>query len=132
MSHTDPIADMLTRIRNGVHSRQRRVDVPASVMKREIAKVLAREHFIEGYKLIDDRKQGILRIYLKYAAGEQPVITGIQRVSKPGLRRYSAKDEIPRVLDGIGISILSTSRGIMSGKECRKRGIGGEVLCKVW
>lgn len=132
MSHTDPIADMLTRIRNAVHGRQRRVDVPASGLKREIAKVLAQEHFIEGYKTIDDRKQGVLRIYLKYAPGEQPVIQGIERVSRPGLRRYSPKDEIPRVLDGLGISILSTSRGIMTGKECRKRGIGGEVLCKVW
>jgi small subunit ribosomal protein S8 len=132
MAHTDPIADMLTRIRNAVHGRQRRVDVPASGLKREIAKGLAQEHVLEGYKTIDDRKQGVLRIYLKYAAGEQPVIQGIQRVSRPGLRRYAPKDEIPRVLDGLGISILSTSRGIMTGKECRKRGIGGEVLCKVW
>jgi small subunit ribosomal protein S8 len=108
------------------------VDVPASVMKREIAKVLAQEHYIEGYKFIEDRKQGLIRIYLKYAAGEQPVIQGIERVSRPGLRRYAAKDEIPRVLGGIGISILSTSRGIMTGKQCRKLGIGGEILCKVW
>lgn len=132
MSHTDPIADMLARIRNAMRAKHRRVDIPASNMKREIARVLARERFIDGYKTIDDRKQGLLRIYLKYAPGDKPVIEGLVRVSTPGLRRYAGADEMPRVLGGIGVSIVSTSRGIMTSKECQRKGIGGEVLCNVW
>ncbi len=132
MSHTDPIADMLTRIRNAARAKHRRVDIPASGMKREIARVLARERYIEGYKFIEDRKQGILRVYLKYAAGEKPVIMGIRRVSTPGLRRYEPSTKMPRVMDGIGIAIVSTSQGVMTGKECRAKGIGGEILCTVW
>lgn len=132
MSHTDPVADMLTRIRNGIHAKQRRVDIPASGLKKEIARVLAKEHYIEGYKTIDDRKQGILRVYLKYAPGEKSVIVGIRRISKPGLRRYSDATKLPRVLGGLGMAIISTSQGIMTNKECRRKGIGGEVLCTVW
>jgi small subunit ribosomal protein S8 len=132
MSHTDPIADMLTRIRNAMKAKHRRVDIPASGIKREIAQVLARERYIEGVKFIDDRKQGIIRVYLRYAPGDKPIIAGIDRVSTPGLRRYAGADEMPRVLDGLGISIVSTSQGILTSKECRKRGIGGEILCHVW
>ena len=132
MSHTDPIADMLTRIRNAVRAKHRRVDIPASGMKREIARVLARERYIEGFKIIDDRKQGVLRVYLKYAPGDRPVIAGIRRVSSPGLRRYAPATEMPRVLDGLGIAIVSTSQGVMTGKDCRAKGIGGEILCTVW
>jgi small subunit ribosomal protein S8 len=132
MSHTDPIADMLTRIRNGLKAKHRRVDIPASGIKKEIARVLARERFIDGVKFIDDRKQGLIRVYLKYAPGEKPVIAGIKRVSTPGLRRYASSDEMPRVLGGLGISIVSTSQGIMTSQECKAKGIGGEVLCNVW
>ncbi len=132
MSHTDPIADLLTRVRNALKAKHRRVDVPASGIKKEIARVLAREQFVEGVKFIDDRKQGIIRIYLKYAPGDKPVIAGIKRVSTPGLRRYAGADEMPRVLGGMGMSIVSTSQGIMTSQECKKKGIGGEVLCNVW
>jgi small subunit ribosomal protein S8 len=132
MSHTDPIADMLTRIRNASRAKHRRVDIPASGMKRELARRFGRERLNEGYKFIEDRKQGVLRVYLKYAAGEKPVITGIRRISMPGLRRYEPSTKMPRVMDGIGIAIVSTSQGVMTGKECRAKGIGGEILCTVW
>jgi len=132
MSHTDPIADLLTRIRNALKAKHRRVDVPSSGIKKEIARVLARERYVEGVKYIDDRKQGIIRIYLKYAPGEKPVIAGIRRVSSPGLRRYAGANDMPKVLGGMGMSIVSTSQGIMTSKECKQKGIGGEVLCNVW
>ena len=132
MVMTDPIADMLTRIRNAVMANHDEVEVPASKMKLEIARVLAQEGFIRGYELIDDGKQGILRIKLKYGPNRERVIHGIKRVSKPGRRIYVKKDEIPRVMGGLGIAILSTSRGIMADREARRLGIGGEVICYVW
>lgn len=132
MVMTDPIADMLTRIKNAVMANHDEVEVPASKMKLEIARVLAQEGFIRGYELIDDGKQGILRIKLKYGPNREKVIHGIKRVSKPGRRIYVKKNEIPRVMGGLGIAILSTSRGIMADREARRLGIGGEVICYVW
>ena len=133
MSMSDPIADMLTRIRNGGMARRKRVDMPASKMKLEIARILLKEKCIGSYKFIDDGgPQGIIRLYLKYTPDEEPVISGIQRVSKPGLRKYCGSKEVPRVYGGMGVSIMSTSRGIMSGQEARRVGVGGEVLCSVW
>ncbi|MFN8178577.1 MAG: 30S ribosomal protein S8 [bacterium] len=133
MSMTDPIADMLTRIRNAAMARHKRVDVPASKLKLEIARILLKERFVSNYKfLADDGPQGTIRIYLKYTPDEEPVINGIDRVSKPGLRRYCGVEEIPRVFGGMGVSILSTSRGIMSGREAKRIGVGGEILCTVW
>jgi len=129
---TDPIADMLTRIRNGNSVKHESVDVPASNIKKEIAQILLDEGFIKGYDVIEDGKQGIIRIELKYGSHGEKVISGIKRISKPGLRVYVKSDEIPRVLGGLGIAILSTSKGIMTDKKARKEGIGGEVLCYVW
>jgi len=129
---TDPIADMLTRIRNANHAGHEYVDVPASKIKANIATILKKEKFIKNYKFIDDKKQGILRIYLKYGPKRERVITDLKRISKPGLRIYVTKDEIPKVLGGIGIAIISTSKGIMIDKTCKKMGVGGEVLCYVW
>jgi small subunit ribosomal protein S8 len=128
---TDPIADMLTRIRNAVRIRADRVDIPASKMKLEIAKILKEEGFIRAYKILKHKKQGILRLNLKYTE-EQSVITDLKRVSKPGRRVYVGSREIPRVLAGMGIAILTTSRGIMSDKTCRREKAGGEVLCYIW
>ena len=132
MSMTDPIADMLTRVRNACHAKHRRVDVPASNLKREIARVLAEERFIDNFAQIADNKQGMLRLYLRYDNTNSSVIQGLQRVSKPGLRNYANKDLVPRVLRGLGIAIMSTSKGVMTDKSARKAGVGGEVLCKVW
>ncbi|GAB6934790.1 MAG: 30S ribosomal protein S8 [Bacillota bacterium] len=132
MVMTDPIADMLTRIRNANLVRHDMVEVPASKLKREIAEILKREGFIRDAEYIDDGKQGILRIFLKYGPNNERVITGIKRISKPGLRVYAKKDEIPRVLGGLGIAILSTSKGVMTDKEARKANVGGEVICYVW
>ena len=132
MVMTDPIADMLTRIRNANMVRHDMVEVPASKLKREIAEILKREGFIRDAEYIDDGKQGILRIFLKYGPNNERVITGIKRISKPGLRVYVKKDEIPRVLGGLGIAILSTSKGVMTDKEARKANVGGEVICYVW
>lgn len=129
---TDPIADMLTRIRNGNSVKHESVDVPASNIKKEIAQILLDEGFIKGYDVIEDGKQGIIRIELKYGSHGEKVISGIKRISKPGLRVYVKSDEIPRVLGGLGIAILSTSKGIMTDNKARKEGIGGEVLCYVW
>jgi len=129
---TDPIADMLTRIRNGNNAKHETVDVPASNMKKQVAQILLNEGFIKSFDLIDDGKQGIIRIELKYGQNNEKVISGIKRISKPGLRVYVKNDEIPRVLGGLGIAILSTSKGVMTDKEARKEGIGGEVLCYVW
>lgn len=128
---TDPIADMLTRIRNATRIKAEKVDIPISRMKLEIAKILKEEGFIKGYKILRDKKQGVLRIVLKYVDNES-VISGMQRVSKPGRRVYLGKNEIPRVMGGLGIAILTTSKGILSDKECRLEGVGGEVLCYVW
>ena len=132
MSMTDPIADMLTRIRNAAEVGHPKVDIPASKIKIEIARILWDHHYIRGFRMTEDEKQGILRVYLKYTEDETPVFRKITRVSKPGLRRYVSSDEIPRVKQGLGMAILSTSDGILSDREARKRGIGGELLCTVW
>ena len=131
MQVTDPIADMITRIRNANSARHDSVDVPASNMKKAIAEILLEEGYIKNYQIIDDGKQGIIRIALKYA-GKQRVISGIKRVSKPGLRIYKNKEELPKVLKGLGVAIISTSKGIMSDKKARKENVGGEVLAFVW
>lgn len=132
MSMTDPIADMLTRIRNANMVHHEYVDIPASKMKEAIARILLKEGFIRNYKLIEDGKQGILRIYLKYGPNGERVINQLVRVSKPGRRVYVGKDELPRVRGGLGIAIISTSKGIMTSAEAKKLGIGGEVICYVW
>ena len=131
MSVSDPIADYLTRIRNGIISGHEKVDIPASRVKLEITKILKEEGFIQNYKVQDDSKQGVIRIFLKYADGGA-VITGLRQISRPGRRIYSVKDKIPKVIGGLGISIVSTSRGIMTGQQSHKLGVGGEVLCEVW
>ena len=132
MSMTDSIADMLTRIRNANTARHDRVDVPASRLKEEIARILQEEGYIRSYRYIEDRKQGILRISLKYSDDKQRVISGIKRISKPGRRVYVGKAELPRVLNGLGIAIISTFRGVMTASNCRRAGVGGEVICYVW
>ena len=131
MSLTDPIADMLTRIRNAVRIERPHVDVPASKMVADISKVLKEEGYIEDYKLIEDSKQGIVRIYLKYGPQGEPLINTIKRQSRPGRRVYNPVDELPRVLNGLGIAVVSTSRGIMSDRQCRQENIGGELLATV-
>ncbi|HEY0789125.1 MAG TPA: 30S ribosomal protein S8 [Thermoanaerobaculia bacterium] len=132
MSMTDPVADMLTRIRNGIQARHERVEIPASKLKVEIARILKDEGFISNYKVVDGEVQSVLRVYLKYADDGEPVIHGIERLSRPGRRVYRGKKELPRVLGGLGLSIISTSRGVMSGSQAAQRGVGGEVLCQVW
>ena len=133
MSMTDPIADMLTRIRNGIQSHHERVELPASKLKVEIARILKVEGFIRNYNLAQkDEPQGTLRIELKYAPNGEPVIHGIERISRPGRRVYRNKQEIPSVLGGLGLAIVSTSKGVLSGQEAVKSGVGGEVLCQVW
>ena len=132
MQITDPIADMLTRIRNANSSKHESVNVPASKLKIEIARILNEEGYINGYEVIEDGLQGVIKINLKYGANKQKVITGLKRVSKPGLRVYASKEELPRVLKGLGIAIISTSKGIMTDKEARKLNVGGEVLAFVW
>ncbi|MBI2212194.1 MAG: 30S ribosomal protein S8 [Acidobacteria bacterium] len=132
MSMTDPIADMLSRIRNAIQSRHDRVDVPASKLKVEIARILKEQGFISNYKKVDEGLQGVIRISLKYAQNGEPAIHGIERISRPGRRVYRARTEIPRPLGGLGLSIVSTSSGVLSGDEAAKSGIGGEVLCQVW
>lgn len=130
---TDPVADMLTRIRNGIQSHHDRVEMPASKLKVEVAKILKSEGFISNYKLVDeDKSQGTLRVYLKYSDDGEPVIHGIERVSRPGRRVYRNKQEIPRVLGGLGLAIVSTSKGVLAGHDAVKNGVGGEVLCQVW
>lgn len=132
MVMTDPIADMLTRVRNANNAKHDTVDVPASNIKKAVAKILLEEGFIKGFDVIEDGKQGIMRMQLKYAQNKEKVITGIKRISKPGLRVYAKRDEIPRVLGGLGIAILSTSKGIITDKVARKSNVGGEVICYVW
>jgi len=131
MSVTDPVADLLTRIRNACRAKHRRVDVPASKMKSSIVKILLDQKYISNYAVLTDGKQGILRINLKYKDG-QPVIRGIRRVSRPGLRTYRGKDALPRVLGGMGIVIVTTSKGIMTGSQAKKENMGGEILAYVW
>ena len=132
MSLTDPIANMLTIIRNGIMSRKTKVDVPFSKISQEIIGILKREKFIKDLKLIDDKKQGLLRVYLRYSKDGSPVIKGLKRISKPGLRIYVKKDKIPTVLGGLGIAILSTSRGVVTDVQAREMQTGGEVLCYIW
>ena len=132
MQITDPIADMLTRIRNANSAKHETVDVPVSNMKKAIADILLEECYIKSYEIIDDGKQGMIHITLKYGANKEKVISGLQRVSKPGLRVYAGRDELPRVLKGLGIAIVSTSKGIMTDKKARAEKIGGEVLAFVW
>ncbi len=132
MVMTDPIADMLTRIRNASNAKHQTVDIPGSTMKTSLAEILLEEGFIKGFDVIEDDKQGILRVQLKYGKEKEKLIAGIKRISKPGLRVYVKSDEIPRVLGGLGIAILSTSKGIITDKIARKESIGGEVICYVW
>jgi len=128
---TDPIADMLTRVRNAAHARHRRVDMPVSKLKTEIARILKDNHYIHDFKLLEDGKHGVLRLYLKYYQ-ERPIIREIRRVSRPGLRKYVGVEEIPRVRNGLGIAILSTSKGVMTDRDARQNKVGGELLAIVW
>ena len=132
MVMTDPIADMLTRIRNANVVRHEKLELPASTMKKEIADILKREGYVRDYEFIEDNKQGVLRIFLKYSADEERVITGLKRISKPGLRVYAKATEVPRVLNGLGTAIISTSKGVLSDKEARSQAVGGEVLAYIW
>ena len=132
MNITDPIADMLTRIRNANTSKHQTVDVPASNMKRAIAQILVNEGYVKSFEEIKDEKQGIIRITLKYDENGKRVISGLKRISKPGLRIYASKDELPQVLNGLGIALISTSKGIKTDKEARKDNLGGEVLAYIW
>ena len=133
---TDPISDMITRVRNAVASKHARVDVPTSKLKAEIARILADEGYIHGFKLVEetsaDGTRSVIRMFLKYGPHGEKVITGLQRVSRPGRRVYFGRDDVPQVLGGLGTSILTTSRGVMSGRDAAKAGVGGEVLCNVW
>ncbi len=132
MSMTDPISDLLTRIRNAQLARHRAVDVPASKLKVAIVRILGEEGYIDGFKLVENERQGIVRIDLKYGPGGEKAIAGLQRVSRPGRRVYCGKDEVPKVLGGLGITILSTPRGVVTGYQAKRMGVGGEVLCNVW
>jgi small subunit ribosomal protein S8 len=132
MTMTDPIADMLTRIRNANLARLEVTEVPASRVKIAVAKILKEEGYIKYFKTVRDRRHGMLKVFMRYGPSHERVITGIQRVSRPGLRRYVSKDEIPAVLGGMGVAILSTSKGIMTGQTARRMGVGGELLCRVW
>ncbi len=132
MSMTDPISDMLTRVRNASRAGHRKVDIPSSNLKREIARILKDRGFVHNFAYVDDNKQGYLRLYLKYSEDEESAIQGLERVSRPGLRKYVGKGEIPRVLNGLGVAILSTSSGNLTDTEARDRGTGGEVICRIW
>ncbi len=131
MSMTDPIADYLTRLRNAADAKHKRVDIPASRLKRDITKILKDENYIQDYTIIEDNKQDIIRIALKYHNG-QCVIKGLERISRPGLRKYSGNDSLPRVINGLGIAVISTSKGVMTDKQARQAGVGGEVICYIW
>ena len=132
MVMTDPIADFLTRVRNASHARHEQVDIPASRVKEAIARILREEGFIQGYERIDEGPQGILRVHLKYGPERKRVLMGLRRISRPGLRVYARKDQLPRVLGGLGIAVVSTSKGIVTDAEARRLGLGGEVLCYIW
>jgi len=132
MQITDAIADMLTRVRNASTAKHETVDIPASNIKKDIARILLDEGYVKNVEYIDDGKQGIIRLALKYTAGKQSVISGIKRISKPGLRVYASKDELPKVLGGLGVAVISTSKGVMTDKKARAEGIGGEVLAFIW
>jgi len=130
--HTDPIADFLTRVRNGLQARHKTVEVPASRLKLELARILKEEGYINGYRLVEESAHKKVEVRLKYGADNRPVITRMNRVSRPGRRVYVGHHEVPRVMGGMGISILTTPRGVMTGKTARQQGVGGEVLCEVW
>ena len=132
MSLTDPVADLLTRIRNAVGARQQKLDVPASKLKMEIARILKEEGYISNFKATEENGRKVLRVYLKYSSNNDAAITNLARVSRPGCRVYVGHTEIPRVLGGLGINILTTPKGVMTGRQARKSGIGGEILCEVW
>ena len=132
MTMSDPIADMLTRIRNANMARHESVEIPASKIKLAVAKILKEEGFIRDYTLKADGKQGVIKIIMKYGSGKERVISGIKRISKPGLRVYAGKDDVPKVLGGLGLAIVSTSQGVMTDKQARQKAFGGEVLCYVW
>jgi small subunit ribosomal protein S8 len=129
---SDPIADMLTRVRNAMASRHPKVDVPASRLKTEIARILKEEGYIANFKVAEEGVKRVIKIYLKYSTANAPVITRIERVSRPGCRVYVGRDDIPRVQGGLGINILTTARGVMTGKTAHREGVGGEVLCQIW
>ena len=132
MTMTDPVADMLTRIRNANIAGHATVDIPASKIKKNIAEILVKEGYIKGFELVEGEKQDIIRVQMKYAEGKQSVINGLKRISTPGLRVYARSEELPKVLGGLGIAIVSTSKGVMTDKEARKAGVGGEVLAYIW
>ena len=131
MQTTDPIADYLTRLRNGIRARHKRIDVPASNLKRELTKLLVERKFIAGFSEIKDEKQGVLRLALKYTEGTN-AITGLRRISRPGLRIYTPSDRIPRVMNGLGMALISTSQGVLTDRDARTKKVGGEVLCYIW
>lgn len=131
MSKTDPIADYLTRIRNAAKAKHRRVDIPSSNLKKAISQILVEKNFISGYTVLEDKKQNVLRINLKYHSGK-PVITGLRRVSKPGIRLYRGSNEMPRVLGGLGVAIITTSKGVMTDAQAKKSNVGGEILAYIW
>jgi small subunit ribosomal protein S8 len=132
MSFTDPVADLLTRIRNAINARQQKLDVPASKLKLEIARILKEEGYLANYKATEENGRKLLRLYIKYGSNNDAAITNLARVSRPGCRVYVGHNEIPRVLGGLGISILTTPKGVMTGRQARKSGVGGEILCEVW
>src|SRR5512143_3161056 len=132
MSLTDPVADFLTRIRNGIRARQQKVDVPASKLKLELARILKEEGFISNFKSTEEEGRKVLRVYLKYGNNNEAAISNLARVSRPGCRVYVRRTEIPRVLGGLGINILTTPKGVMTGRQARKAGLGGELLCEIW
>jgi small subunit ribosomal protein S8 len=132
MSLTDPVADLLTRIRNAINARQQKLDVPTSKLKIEIARILKEEGYISNFKATEEGGHKVLRLYLKYGSNNDAAITNLSRVSRPGCRVYVGHKEIPRVLGGLGINILTTPRGVMTGRQARKTGVGGEILCEVW
>jgi small subunit ribosomal protein S8 len=129
---TDPVADFLTRVRNAIRAKQQKVDVPASKLKLEIARILKEEGYISNYKATEENGLKLLRVYLKYGSGNEAVISNLNRISKPGCRVYVGRTEIPRVLGGLGINILTTPKGVMTGRDARKNGVGGEILCEIW
>ncbi len=131
MNATDPIADFLTRVRNAVKARKKYVDIPSSKMKIGLAEILKNQKFIRDYNVVEDNKQNILRVHLQYVNGV-PSISGLKKISTPGLRNYTGKDDVPRVLGGLGISILSTSKGLLTDKQAKKESVGGEIICQVW
>jgi small subunit ribosomal protein S8 len=132
MGVTDPVADLLARIRNALQARHQKLDVPASKLKLEIARILKEEGFIANFKAVEEDGHKLLRVYLKYGPDNDPVISNLARISRPGCRVYVGRNEIPRVLGGLGINILTTPRGVMTGRQARKEGVGGEILCEVW